>query len=141
MIDQTRLLEVIIPLECKNDAKKHQHSWWCGSCKLMWVWGRWKKRACKEAEKFPDFKRINYNGISKTVFGGQSFSYKPNLERQLPKFRKNTQFLYFSCENLILLRLYFYFEIEIKTAIFKVILPNFCCYRWNYFHVELRENQ
>ena len=56
---------------------------------------------------FPDFKIIIYKGISKNGYDYQNFSYKPDLYRQFPNLRKNIQFLSFSCEHLILLRLIF----------------------------------
>ena len=83
------------------------------------------KRDGKEVVMFPDLVRIIYNGISKTVYDGQIFSYKPDLERQFLIFHKNAQFPSFSCENIVFKRLGLYFYTEMKTSIFKVILPNF----------------
>ena len=55
----------------------------------------------KEAVVFPDFKIIIYNVIFKTVYDGQNFSYKPDLERKFPKLRKKTRFPSLSSRDLI----------------------------------------
>ena len=66
--------------------------------------GNIKKRSRKETATFPDFKRTAYNGIPQAAFSVQTYSYKPDLEFKYQNTCKNTQSLYFSCENLIFQR-------------------------------------
>ena len=90
-----------------------------------WARVRSYRNRCKiEAERLPHFKNIIYNGISKTVYGGRVLSCKPDCELQFLILVKN-QFQSFSCVDIILCSFGFYFETEMKTAIFKVILPDF----------------
>ena len=94
LVAKTRLLELVIPLEYKNDTT---HTSIFGGAGLG-SWSRFGedvKISGKEAAMFPDFKRIVYNRISKTVHDGQNFSYKPDLECQFPKFRKKYPFFVF----------------------------------------------
>ena len=117
------LIELMILLNCKNNTITQA---------VLEVWllqiGTglgYMKKSRKEAVVVPDFKKIIFDGISKTVYDGRICSCKPDQEHQFPRLCKKYPVSVFKLWDSYFAKVQFYFDTDKITAIFKVILPNF----------------